>query len=74
MSALPVARTASPKARSTNALRPLAITVHLLAAGTALTSLPALAQQASPTQATELAPLTVTGQGERRTTTEGSEA
>ena len=74
MSALPVARTASPKARSTNALRPLAITVHLLAAGTALTSLPALAQQASPTQATELAPLTVTGQGERRTTTEGSES
>ena len=74
MSALPVARTASPKARSSNALRPLAITVHLLAAGTALTSLPALAQQASPTQATELAPLTVTGQGERRTTTEGSES
>ena len=34
MSALPVARTASPKARSSNALRPLAITVHLLAAGT----------------------------------------
>lgn len=60
--------------RSTVAVRPLALAVHMLAAGAALTAIPAFAQQSEPEHTAELAPITVTGKGERRATTEGTES
>ncbi|UJJ32506.1 TonB-dependent siderophore receptor [Halopseudomonas maritima] len=58
--------------RSTGAVCPLALAVHMLAAGAAFTATPASAQQPEPAQTEELAPITVTGKGERRATTEGT--
>ena len=65
--------TTSPCQQTSRGIRPLTLAIHLLVAGSAVTVLPVAAQTASEEDVL-LAPISVTGQGQRRTTTEGTGA
>ena len=63
----------SPCQQTSRGIRPLTLAIHLLVAGSAVTVLPVAAQTASEEDVL-LAPISVTGQGQRSTTTEGTGA
>ena len=65
--------TTSPCQQTSRGIRPLTLAIHLLVAGSAVTVLPVAAQTASEEDVL-LAPISVTGQGQRSTTTEGTGA
>lgn len=65
--------TALPGEQTRSRLSPLTLTIHLLAAGSAITALPVAAQNTSEEEML-LAPISVTGQGERSATTEDTQS